>query len=121
MKDKKIHIVKIISLAIILIICIALIIYLFPVIMNISKPEGQMAFKEKVTNSGIWGLLLLFGLEIAQIFLVVLPGEPLEILAGMCYGRLFRNTILNILCFYYYNNNFLCSKKIWQRIYLSII
>ena len=24
--------------------------------------------------------------QIAQIFLAILPGEPLEILAGMCYG-----------------------------------
>jgi len=30
--------------------------------------------------------LLLLGLEAAQIFLPILPGEPIEILAGMCYG-----------------------------------
>ena len=29
---------------------------------------------------------MLFGLELAQIFFVVIPGEPLELLAGMCYG-----------------------------------
>ena len=29
---------------------------------------------------------MLFSLQIAQIFLAILPGEPLEILAGMCYG-----------------------------------
>ena len=28
----------------------------------------------------------LFGLQFAQIFLIVIPGEPIEILAGMCYG-----------------------------------
>ena len=43
-------------------------------------------YKERVDNSGILGFLSLMGLQIAQIFLVVLPGEPLEILAGMCYG-----------------------------------
>ncbi len=30
----------------------------------------------------------LFGLQFAQIFLIILPGEPIEILAGMCYGGL---------------------------------
>ena len=55
---------------------------------NLSTTEGQIAFKEKVTNSGIIGLLSLFGLQVAQIFLVVVPGEPIEILAGMCYGGL---------------------------------
>ena len=31
-------------------------------------------------------MMLLFGLQAAQIFLPILPGEPIEILAGMCYG-----------------------------------
>ena len=29
---------------------------------------------------------MLFGLQVAQVFLFILPGEPIEILAGMCYG-----------------------------------
>ena len=35
---------------------------------------------------GALGFLALFGLQFAQIFLIILPGEPMEILAGMCYG-----------------------------------
>ena len=31
-------------------------------------------------------MLLLFSLQVLQILLVVLPGEPFEVLAGMCYG-----------------------------------
>ena len=65
---------------------VGLIAYLFPVMKNLSTHEGQIAFKERVDNSGVLGFLSLIGLQIAQIFLVVLPGEPLEILAGMCYG-----------------------------------
>ena len=55
---------------------------------DISTKEGQIAFKEKIDNLGVVGLLILFLLEIAQIFFVVIPGEPLEILAGMCYGNI---------------------------------
>jgi len=55
---------------------------------NLSTHEGQVAFKEKIDNSGIWGFLILLGLQFAQIFLVIMPGEPLEILAGMCYGAI---------------------------------
>lgn len=36
---------------------------------------------------GFTGVLMLFGLQIAQILLVIIPGEPLEILAGMCYEQ----------------------------------
>ena len=53
-----------------------------------STREGQIAFKDKVNNSGIYGFLTLLGLQFAQIFLVIFPGEPLEILAGMCYGAI---------------------------------
>ena len=59
---------------------------MFPVMKELSTKEGQIAFKEKVSSSGILGLLMLLVLQIAQIFLIIIPGEPIEILAGMCYG-----------------------------------
>ncbi len=31
---------------------------------------------------------MLFGLQFAQIFLFIIPGEPIEILAGICYGSI---------------------------------
>lgn len=35
---------------------------------------------------GVKGIFIIIGLMIAQIFLAILPGEPVELLAGMCYG-----------------------------------
>ena len=87
MKNKKISIIKTIFTIIVISLCIALIIYLFPIMKNISTTEGRIAFKNMIENAGIKGVLILFGLEFAQIFLFILPGEPLEILAGMCYGE----------------------------------
>ena len=83
---KKIGFVKIILLIFVVIACIGLIAYLFPVMKNLSTHEGQIAFKQKIDNSGVLGFLTLLALQFAQIFLVIVPGEPLEILAGMCYG-----------------------------------
>lgn len=85
-KNKKLKIFKIILFIIVVIILTIITIYLFPVMKNLSTTEGQIAFKEKVTNSGIYGLLILFIIQVAQVFLFILPGEPIEILAGMCYG-----------------------------------
>ena len=85
-KKKSLKIFKIILFTIVVIILTIITIYLFPVMRNLSTKEGQIAFKEKVTNSGIIGMLLLFIIQISQIFLFILPGEPIEILAGMCYG-----------------------------------
>lgn len=77
---------KIIMLILIIAIIVAIIYYLFPVVKNLSTLEGQAAFKEKISNSGVLGFLMLFGLQFAQIFLFIIPGEPIEILAGICYG-----------------------------------
>lgn len=85
-KMNKVKIIKIIVSIFVIIAFIGLIAYLFPVMKNLSTHEGQVAFKERVDNSGIYGFLTLLGLQFAQIFLVILPGEPLEVLAGMCYG-----------------------------------
>lgn len=85
-RKKKIQVFKILLGIIALVIIIGLIVYLIPVMKNLSTVEGQIAFKEKVNDSGIIGFLMLFGLQVAQIFLFILPGEPIEILAGMCYG-----------------------------------
>ena len=86
--SKKFKVMKLIIFILAIVIMIGLTIYLFPVMKNLSTHEGQAAFKEKVNNSGIYGFLTLLGLQFAQILLVILPGEPLEILAGMCYGTI---------------------------------
>lgn len=85
---KKNKILDIVMILIVIVICALAIIYLTPIMKDISTKEGQIKFKEKIDNLGIMGMLILFSLEVAQIFLVVIPGEALEILAGMCYGSL---------------------------------
>mgnify|MGYP004603400199 FL=1 len=87
-EKKKKKIINYIVLSIVTLIFILAIIYLAPIMKDISTKEGQLAFKEKINNLGILGFLILFGLEVAQIFFVIIPGEPLEILAGMCYGSI---------------------------------
>lgn len=72
----------VLSLAIILLA----IIYMIPVMTKLATPEGKIEFKDKVQSTGFLGMMSLFGLQVAQIFLFILPGEPIEIIAGMCYG-----------------------------------
>lgn len=83
---KKIKMMKIL-LTILIVIALAIFLWkLAPFMTDLSTKEGQIAFKNKISDMGFSGLLLLFGLQILQILLVVLPGEPFEVLAGMCYG-----------------------------------
>lgn len=85
-KEKNIKILKILILIIVITILIILATELFPLMKHLSTKQGQLEFKDKIENLGILGFFMLFGLQLAQIFLVILPGEPLEVLAGMCYG-----------------------------------
>lgn len=96
MKLKKDNIFKI-ALAIgVLAICIGLIIYLFPIFKDLTTKQGQIEFKQKIDSMGFLGLLMLFGLQFAQIFLVIIPGEPIEILAGMCYGGFWGTVFITV-------------------------
>lgn len=94
--SKRSKILKIISLCIVIAIVVGITIYLMPIVKNLSTSEGQEAFKEKVANSGFVGFLMLFGLQFAQIFLFIIPGEPIEILAGICYGGLWGTVFIMI-------------------------
>lgn len=110
---------KILLIILVVIIVIILAFNLLPFISQLSTSEGQIAFKNKIEGMGFTGVLMLFGLQIAQILLVIIPGEPLEILAGMCYGTVRWNFIYNNICIYNNNNNCIIGKKIWKKFYLQ--
>jgi len=69
-----------------LVALIAILMYFLPILKNLVTPEGRIEFKNKINELGFLGVLLLFALQLIQIFLIIIPGEPIEILAGMCYG-----------------------------------
>lgn len=93
---QKTKIFKIVLLIAVMAIMIAVTIYLVPTFKELSSEVGQQAFKQKVNDSGFIGFLMIFGLQFAQIFLFIIPGEPIEILAGLCYGGLW-GTVFIIL------------------------
>ena len=86
---------------------------------NISTPEGQVEFKNQVESMGALGYLALFGLQFAQIFLIVLPGEPIEILAGMCYGGFGGLIFITISVFIITNIIFFTVRKFGRKFVYS--
>ena len=114
-KMNKLKIFKIVMLIIVVAICTGITIYLFPVVKNLTTPEGQIAFQEKVNSSGALGFLMLFAIQVAQIFLFIIPGEPIEILAGMCYGAIGGTIFLLISCAIISVLIFMLVKKIGKQ------
>ena len=85
---KKSKTIKLIIFITVILILIGFTIYLFPIVKSLFNPEGREVFKVQIQESGVKGALMLLGLELAQILMPIIPGEPIEILAGMCYGTL---------------------------------
>lgn len=118
-KNNKVKIFKIILAIAVIILLVGIIIYLFPVMRDLSSPEGQAAFKQRVDDSGILGMLSLFGLQFAQIFLIIVPGEPIEILAGMCYGDLWGTVFIMISAFIITTIVFFMVRKFGRKLVYS--
>ena len=118
-KNNKVKIFKIILAIAVIILLVGIIIYLFPVMRDLSSPEGQAAFKQRVDDSGILGMLSLFGLQFAQIFLIIVPGEPIEILAGMCYGGLWGTVFIMISAFIITTIVFFMVRKFGRKLVYS--
>ena len=114
-RKNKVKLFKIILAIFVFLLIIGMIGYLFPVMKNLSTREGQIAFENKVENSGVYGLLLLFGLQVAQIFLIIVPGEPVEILAGMCYGGLWGSLFIMLSASVISTTIFLLVRKFGRR------
>ena len=114
-KKDKVSMFKIILVIMVLAICVGITIYLFPVMKNLYTPEGQVEFKEKVANSGFLGMLALFGLQLAQMFLFIVPGEPIEILAGMCYGAFWGTIFIIVSALIVSTAIFYLSKKYGRK------
>ena len=99
MKNKK-KILKIILTMLSIVLFVGLIIYLLPVMKGLLTQEGRLVFKERLDGMGTGKFWIMFALEVAQILLVVLPGEPLEILAGMCFGTILGTVFIMLtVCF----------------------
>lgn len=76
----------IILTAIIFSLIVILGIVALPYINLLSDPVNQQTFKEWVSSLGAWGWVLVLFLMIAQIVIAFLPGEPIELFAGVLYG-----------------------------------
>ena len=57
-----------------------------PLIRWMFQPEFGPWLQGKVEAMGMWGVLALLGVQILQIVVAIIPGEPVELAAGAMYG-----------------------------------
>ena len=78
--------VKILLVILAAAVLIALTAVLLPFVLSLREPENSQAFKQWIDSLGFWGVLALFGIQVLQIVIAIIPGEPIEIIAGVMYG-----------------------------------
>ena len=98
-KKTKQKLLKVLIIIIVLAFVTAVTIYMFPIIKGLATVEGQIKFREISNRSWLLGMIVLFLLQLSQIIVAILPGEPIEVLAGMLYGYIGGTIIILIYNF----------------------
>lgn len=78
--------IKFAIVAVVIALMVALTIYLIPIIATLGTEEGRAAFTKYIQENGAWGVVILEIIQITQVILAVIPGEPIEVLAGILFG-----------------------------------
>lgn len=96
MEKEKIKKTRKIVFGLLLIVFIIVILKLLPLFTSLATYEGRANFSVKIKSLGLPGAFLILLLEICKIVVVFLPGEPIELLSGMCFGPVVGTLIIYI-------------------------
>lgn len=89
--NKKINVKELIKSSIPILIFILLMVILtvafLPYIQTLATDEGREQFKVWIDGLGFGGWLVTLGIQLLQIFVAFIPGEPVELLLGFVWGK----------------------------------
>ena len=86
MNDRKDLIKKLIPIIIFLAVMIGATVLLLPYVKTLSTEEGREQFKAYIDGIGILGWFVTLGIQLLQIFIAFIPGEPIELMLGFVWG-----------------------------------
>ncbi len=75
-----------IFLVLFLILSVVLCINLSPIIQSLTENGVRESFQKYIENMGFGGVLVMLGIQILQVVIAFIPGEPVEILMGILFG-----------------------------------
>ncbi len=67
-------------------IMVIIVVAIWPMIHEIFEPGGIERVTTEVRNAGPWGFLILLAIQFLQIVVAFIPGEVVQVAAGMIYG-----------------------------------
>ena len=75
-----------------------IVIVAWPYIADVFSEGGVDRLVERVQNAGPAGVLILLGMQFLQIIVAFIPGEVVQLAAGLMYGPLFGSIIILLGC-----------------------
>ena len=90
MEQKRLNIKELLKNSIPIIIFIALMgiltLICMPYIQGLATEEGRAEFKAWIDSIGFVGWLITLAIQLLQIFVAFIPGEPVELMLGYVWG-----------------------------------
>ena len=78
--------IRLIILIAVFAVCMIIVMIIFrPFILDLRNEEYRESFSVWIKSHGLTGVIILLGVQILQIFIAVIPGGPIQIIAGMAY------------------------------------
>jgi len=71
--------------AVVIALCICTVI-IMPWIKTLYDPAMRDSFASFVESLGLCGYILMFCIQVLQVVIAIIPGEPIELIAGVLYG-----------------------------------
>ncbi len=88
MKIKKDDLKKWIVPTIIVVLLIVCTIVFFPIFKGLAVAEKRNELVYFIRSKGVWGVLVLLGLQVLQVVVAIIPGEVVEVISGVLYGTI---------------------------------
>lgn len=95
---KKSDLFKLLGLLAFIALTAGIVVALWPSLSLIFQEDGVDRMIEHIQSQGAFGVLALLGLQLLQIIVAFIPGEVVQIAAGMLYGPLWGSLLILFGC-----------------------
>lgn len=97
-KIKQSDLIKLVGLVVFIVLITAIVVAIWPTLSIVFEPGGVETLIELITSQGPLGVLILLGMQLLQIIVAFIPGEVVQIAAGMMYGPLWGSVVILVAC-----------------------
>ncbi|MBR6651401.1 MAG: TVP38/TMEM64 family protein [Clostridia bacterium] len=83
--------------------------------ISLRNEENLALFEDRIRMVGVWGIPIMMIIQVLQVFLAVIPGEPIEIAMGVLYGTWFGCALCLLGIMIGSSLVFVCVKRFGKR------